>query len=330
MKPQRRNGIRAGAAALPAAAACAALALLLAGSAGAGLRSTAFADIDPGPRIMAMGGAGVAGVTDPTAAWWNPAGLYFMRGTQGVATYDDLYGLGLVQRNYLGVAVKTVVDEPEFRDNRMSLKRDLDRGTAWGFTLSSLLLELGSDSYSEFMPSVAVAGGLGDDVSLGVSLAYLRAGSSLEATSASGYAAGAGVVCALPAGGRAGLSVRNLVSRVFWKDAAAERLRVTPTFGVSWPVTPRGRVAADMTWLEGNGGPSRISAGGEYWALRDRLAARAGLRRYGAGLQERTVPSFGLGLRWSRVDFDYAFTSDADGPGSTHRFGLNVILSRPE
>jgi hypothetical protein len=327
MKSRRRH-LQNGAAALAGAAL--ALALAAAPPAGAGLRSTAFADIDPGPRIMAMGGAGVAGVTDPTATWWNPAGLYFLRGTQATATYDDLYGLGLVQRNYLGVATKRVVEEPVFRDNKMSLRRDLDRGTAWGFSLSSLLLDLGSESYSEFMPSVALAGGLGDDLSLGLSLTYLRAGSSLDKASAGGYSGGVGVVCALPGAGRAGLSVRHLVSRVFWKDAATERLRITPTLGVSLPLTARGSVAADVTWTEGNGGPSRISAGGEYWALRDHLAARAGVRRYGAGLQKRTAPSFGAGIRWNRVDFDYAFTSDSDGPGSTHRFGLNVILSRPE
>lgn len=272
----------------------------------------------------------MAGVADPTAAWWNPAGLYFMRGLQGTATYDDLYGLGLVRRNFIGVAGKKVIEEPEFRDDRMSLLRDSARGTAWGFSLSSVLVDLGSESYSEFMPSVALAGGLDDDLSLGVSLAYLRASSGLEKASASGYTAGVGVVCALPAAGRAGLSVRNLLSRVFWQDAVAERLRMTTTLGVSWPVTPRGHVAADLSWLEGSGGPARISAGGEYWALRDRLAARAGLRRYGAGIEERTVPSFGVGLRWSRIDFDYALTADADGPGSTHRFGLNVVLSKPE
>ena len=59
----------------------------------AATRSTAFADAEPGPRVAAMGGAGVAGVADPTAAWWNPAGLYFMTGKQAQADYDAVQTL---------------------------------------------------------------------------------------------------------------------------------------------------------------------------------------------------------------------------------------------
>ena len=58
-----------------------------------------------------------------------------MRGTQAVATYDDLYGMGLVKRNYLALAVKRVIEQPRFDGHRMILTRDLDRGIAWGFSL---------------------------------------------------------------------------------------------------------------------------------------------------------------------------------------------------
>jgi hypothetical protein len=292
--------------------------------------TTAFSDIDPGPRNIAMGGAAVARASDPTSAWWNPAGLYFMRGTQAVATYDDLYGMGLVKRNYLAFAFKKVVEEPRFDGNRMILTRDLHRGIAWGLSLSSVLVDLGEDSYNEFMPSLSVSGGLGDDVSFGVSLSYLRASSPIEGATASGYTTGIGAIVALPGPARAGVSVRNLLSRVFHENDIAERLSVKPTLGVSWPFGRRAVASGDLTWAERNGGPSRISVGGEYWILADRLAGRVGARRYGAGLEDRTVPSFGVGVRWNRLDVDYAFTADEDGPGSTHRFGLAVVLSRGE
>lgn len=292
--------------------------------------ATAFADIDPGPRIMAMGGAAVAGVSDPTAAYWNPAGLYFMRGSQASATYDDLYGLGLVKRNFLGFAMKKVVEEPRFTGNRMALTRDLDRGTAWALSLSSVLVDLGGETYSEFMPAVSVAGGFDDDLSLGASISYLRAGSRLDGASAGGYTLSLGSIVSLPGPGRAGLSVRNLVSRVFRDGDLSERLRLTPTLGVYWPfLAERGIAAGDVTWVEGASGPARISVGGEFRVL-PALAARAGLRRYSGTVEDRTVPSFGAGVRWSRLEVDYAFTADEDGPGSTHRFGVNVALSRPE
>lgn len=291
-------------------------------------RSTAFADMDPGPRTMAMGGAGVSMTADPTAVFWNPAGLYFMQGTQATATYDDLYGLGLVQRNYLAFAVKSVFEEPVFKDNRMYLRQDRKHGAAWGLALSSVLVDLGTESYSEFSPSLAVAGGLGDQFSVGASLSYLRVGSDLEDVSAGGYTSGIGMIWEAPGAIRAGLSVRNLVSRVFWKGDLTERLRTTSTLGAGIPVTQNGSVRGDLTWTEGSGGPSRVSLGGEYWALPDRLAGRLGLRRIGGGVESRTIPSFGAGFRWTVLDVDYAYTVDEDGPGSTHRFGLNIRLCR--
>ena len=126
------------------------------------------------------------------------------------------------------------------------------------------------------------------------------------------------------------MSVRHLLSRVYRDNHVTERLPITPTVGVSWPLTARATAAGDVTWNEGTGGPARISVGGEYWVLTERLAGRAGVRRYGAGLEDRTVPCFGAGIRWRRIDLDYSFTADDDGPGSTHRFGVNVVLSRPD
>lgn len=310
-----------------------ALALLLLAArgrgAGASPVSTAFADIDPGPRLMAMGGAGVAGVQDPSAAWWNPAGLYFLRGTQGLATYDDLYGQGLVRRNYLAAAWKRTQEEPVFRDNRLYLTADDARGMAWGVSLSSISVDLGAEDYSELMPALAVAGGLGPDVAFGLSLAYLRAGSSLDGVSAQGYTVGLGTMARLPGGGRVGLSARNLLSRVFWEGNAIERLGLTATAGASWPVTPVADVRGDLSFGDGQGGLARLSLGGEYRFLDGHVAARAGLRRYINDPASRNVPTFGGGLHWSRFDLDYALTADGDGPGSTHRFGLMVLLAKP-
>ncbi len=319
MTPQRIASLAAG---------IAAVVLVPAVASHAASRSTAFADMDPGPRVMAMGGAGAAMVADPTAVYWNPAGLYFMRGTQAAATYDDLYGLGLVQRNYLAFAVKSIVEEPVFKDNRMYLRQDRKHGSAWGASLSSVLVDLGDEGYSEFVPSVAVAGGIGEHLGVGMSLSYLRVGSDLEDVSAGGYSSGIGLIWEGPGAVRAGLSVRNLVSRVFWKGELTERLRTTSTLGAGLPVGDRGSVRGDVSWSEGSGGPSRVSLGGEYWALPDRLAGRAGLRHYGGGEETRVTPSFGAGFRWTALDIDYAFTIDEDGPGSTHRFGLNLRIAR--
>ena len=311
---------------------CAALLLALQLSAGAArgaTRSTAFADSDPGPRMMAMGGAGVAGVADPVAAWWNPAGLYFMRGKQAQVNYDDAFGLGLAQRAWLGLASKSVVDEPVFDGGRLHLVRRPGAGNAWALSISTLSLDLGDESYTELMPGLSLAGGFGSELAVGMSVYYLRASSSLDAVSASGYSTTFGVIAGLPGPGRLGLSVRHALSNVGWKDQASERLPITPTLGLVWPFGTRAQVRSDATWRQGEPGVSRLSAGGEYWLLPEHLAARAGVRRMAAGLLERTVPTFGVGIRWKTVDLDYAYQSDSDGPGSTHRFGLNLELGTP-
>jgi hypothetical protein len=293
--------------------------------------TTAFADIEPGPRIMAMGGAGAGLADDPTAAWWNPAGLYFMRGTRGVATYDDLYGRGLAQRSYVAVAWKKVHYEPRFEDNTMTLERDLGRGSAVGLSLSSLFVDLGeAASYSEFMPTLSYAAGVGGGVGLGASVSFLKAGSDIDGIGTTGYAATLGVSFELPLDARFGYAARNLFSSLNPDEGSNEKLPVTSAFGLSIPIGANGVIAGDADFSDGDDGVSRLGAGGEYWFLRHHVAARAGLRRYGGGVESRVVPTFGVGLEWKRLNFDYGLTADgADGPGATHRLGLNVLLGRP-
>jgi len=293
--------------------------------------TTSFAEVEPGPRTMGMGGAGVALTGDPTAAWWNPAGLYFMRGTRAVVTYDDLYGAGLAQRSYLAVAWKKVHYEPKFEENRMTLEKDLGRGSAWGLSVSSVFLDLGEESYSELMPSLSFAAGLGGGVGIGTSVSFLKATTGLEGAGSSGYAASLGVGIKLPANSHFGFVARNLLSSLSPEGGAKEKLPLTSALGLSVPFGSDALVAVDATFSNGDDGPSRLSAGGEYWFFGHRLAGRAGIRHYGGGVESRTVPTFGVGIEWKRLNFDYAMSVDgSDGPGSTHRFGLNVLLGRPQ
>ena len=293
--------------------------------------TTSFADVEPGPRIMAMGGAGTALADDPTGAWWNPAELYFMRGTRGVVTYDDLYGAGLAQRSYLSVAWKKVHYEPKFVDNRMTLEKDLGRGSAWGISVSSIFLDLGEESYSELMPSISFAAGLGGGVGIGSSVSFLKASSGVEDVGSSGYSASLGAGINLPARAHVGFVARNLLSSVSPEGGSKEKLPVTSAVGLAVPIGDKVRVALDATFSAGDDGPSRLSAGGEYWLFQHHLAARAGIRHLGGGVESRTIPTFGLGVEWKRLGFDYAMTvDDSEGPGTTHRFGLNVLLGRPE
>jgi hypothetical protein len=65
-------------------------------------RSAAFEPLGYGAAAKGMGGAYAALAEDGTAAYWNPAGLARVKEAQGTASYEDLYGLGLLRYGAFG------------------------------------------------------------------------------------------------------------------------------------------------------------------------------------------------------------------------------------
>mgnify|MGYP001082270244 CR=1 FL=1 len=71
----------------------AALALLLAGLAAAGPAAAYFEETALGSRGVALGFSALASIRDVTAAYWNPAGLADLDGTQAFADYCKPHGV---------------------------------------------------------------------------------------------------------------------------------------------------------------------------------------------------------------------------------------------
>lgn len=76
------------------------------GSGGVSKRGTTaapFLSVPQGARALAMGGAFVAVADDPSAMYWNPAGISDLRGIQ--FTFDHTYWIAGLQYEYLGATV---------------------------------------------------------------------------------------------------------------------------------------------------------------------------------------------------------------------------------
>jgi hypothetical protein len=190
--------------------------------------------------------------------------------------------------------------------------------------LQSLFLDLDENSYSELSVGGAAAWGYGERLAVGLALRWLFISSDLDDVSAFGYNVGLGVGWRYSERERIGLAVPHLLSRLFWKFDSTERL----PFGVclGWTRSlPHGLlVSTEAEWRESEEGPYRLAAGAEWWAVRERLAVRAGFRHQAGGLESINKPTFGAGFRFGQLRFDYAFRLEPDALGDTHRLGLMV------
>lgn len=290
--------------------------------AAADTRTAAFAQVDPGVRAAALGGAFTAVGGQPTALYWNPATLHFQDGRSLEASYSSLYGIGLAKRTFLTLGFKTVYDEPRFEGRRVVVREDRSSGPAYALGIQSLFLDLDEDGYSEISLGGGAAWSVGPRLAMGISARALFVSSDLDDVSANGYDVGVGLAYALSGRERIGVSAPHLLSRVFWKFDSTERLPLSLAAGWSRQWAPGLLTSAEAEWREGEPGPYRLGVGVEWWTFPDRLALRAGFRRLIGGLEEINRPTFGAGVRFGTLSVDYAFRLEPDLLGDTHRLGI--------
>jgi hypothetical protein len=273
-----------------------------------------------------MGGAYSALGGEPTALYWNPATLFFQQGRALEASYTDLYGLGTAERTFLSYGWKSTFEIPQFEKDKVVVSRDTQSGPGYAISIQSLFLDLDGAGYSELSVGGAAAWGYGDRLAVGLAFRGLFVSSDFDEVSAVGYNLGIGLAWRYSGKERLGLSVPNLLNRVFWKFDSTERLPLGVALGWTRSFTPHLLLSVDLEIREGEGGLYRLGAGGEWWVLPDRIAARAGFRHVGAGLEAINKPTFGVAVRFSRLRFDYAYRLEPDALGDTHRIGLIVVI----
>ena len=306
----------------------------------AGTSAFGFLALPQNARLVAMGGAGVAEASDPSAFQINPAGLSQQRMQRWSATYSDLfsgvqsglvtYSRPLESETVLGLALTylTSNDIP----GRDAANQDL--GT-WGFSDLAFSASVGT----------RVVGGpdtLPPDLRKRMHMQEFRLDAGLTAKgiyeklntySATGIAADLGVLAHLPDDRtRIGLSALNLGTQTSAYINEKDPLPSAIVAGFRHAL--RGLpllVAGDARFPRDN--KVRYGAGLEalLFAQRNRpapLALRVGYNSQGRDLRtlaetsEVAGFSTGLGVRWKALELDYSFTPGL-GLGTLHRFTLS-------
>jgi hypothetical protein len=313
---------------LPSVVLLAALALgAAAPGALANTRTSAFAPADPGVRPAALGGAYTAVGGEPNALYWNPAALFFQKGKTLEATYMDLYSLGAAQRSSISYGWKKTFDLPYFQEgDRVSVRRDDQTGPAYAFGIQSLFFDLDDAGYSEISLDAAAAWGYGERLAVGLLGRLLLVSSDFDEVSAIGYNFGVGLAWNYSSRERIAVASPSLLSRLFWKFDSTERLPLGVSFGWMREFGNRLLFAADLELREGEGGIYRIAGGGEWWAVENRVALRAGYRHVSAGVASQNHPTFGAAVHFLRLRVDYTFSMGPDVLGDTHRVALLIVL----
>ncbi len=280
--------------------------------AAAGETGFAFLKLGVGARPMGMGSAYVALANDPTAVYWNPAGLGGAEGSQVTVMHNEWI--------------------QDFRQEFAAVSSSIGSGTL-GFGVSGFYTSelekrddvgnlIGHFGFNDFAVTGAYAHRFPHQATGGIGVKFIR--EMIDQENATAVAFDLGGRMAL---GRSGVSL----------GAALQNLGGDAKFiSESFPLPRTIRAGAALTRaipsLEGKGvlsaevrkargDDTRVHVGGEF-EYKDRVALRAGAK---FGYDDEKM-SFGVGLIQRRFRFDYAlvpFTSDL---GTTHFVSVNARL----
>ncbi len=272
----------------------------------------AFLKLGVGARPMGMGSAYVALATDPTAIYWNPAGLGGVEGAQVTVMHNEWI--------------------QDFRQEFAAVSRSFGAGTLGlgvsGFYTSEFEKRddvgnlIGHFGFNDFAVTGAFAHRFTQQAAGGIAVKFIR--EMIDQESATAVAFDLGGRLALGASGVSlGAAVQNLggdatfISQSFplprTLRAGAALSRAIPS------LDGKGVLSAEVRNARGDG--TRTHVGGEF-EYRERVALRAGAK---FGYDDESM-SFGVGLIQHRFRFDYALVPFSSNLGTTHFVSLNARL----
>ena len=304
MNARAMNRIAAFAAQLPAAALFAALApaAVLAGPGTA-------ADVPPGARATALGGAFTALADDGNALYWNPAGLPRLGHQEFTSTLGNMGGTGTAE-NYLGY-VFPLTDQ---HAAAFSWKQTGEDDTG---------LEFAENTFS-----LGYAYRFGKKLGVGAAYRHLNSNVNLDGATFSEWSGNTfdfGVHYAASDRLSVGASLKDAFGRtVTHQDGPQERLADPQlTFGVA------GRPLAAAPWTVAADVNDRLHVGSEYW-YRGLVGVQAGaltdLAKKQGAEGEGVTWSLGGSARWKVLQFDYAHVMPPVLPAS-NRFTAAVAFN---
>lgn len=278
--------------------------------------TSAFPDAGGGPRAIALGGHLVALPVDDLALESNPGRLVYAAGS--VSGQVDRLDPDLdLWRGRIGAAFGIAGSAAE------PLQSSQPRRMAFGVSLAGQgLTLLGGSSYRETVVSAGLAYAPTNVGALGVAVRAMRSMSDVVGAEATGFAVDVGLSLDVADHWDVALAIKDAFGRTKYEDSDDEDRAARVTLGVA---AARHRLwQAEVDYVFQYNEIAALSGGVEAHVLPGTLDLRAGVSRELLGVA-RVAPSFGLGLRVSRLHFDYAFRSDPDGAFETqHRAALGA------
>ena len=271
---------------------------------------------------MGLSGAFVAVADDPSASYWNPAGLFQLQhpeiqGMYGSYTNDKYHNLFFTFHYPLP-------DEIHLALSANNL----------------FFTDVAGSHEDQYTGSIAIPLDFVTDkrLMLGANIRYLFTDFGGGNGSAQGAGVDLGVLFRQPFKDnsvfKAGLMLTDLSTSIRYDTTGQEQpVPSLMTAGVAYQFDPYTLLTADVPWAFSNdslGNNVRIRGGAEHWFLDGKLALRAGFISF------VTLPGeFSLGAGYRAVDWsvDYAFSNHPD-LGNTHRltasYVFDVTKGKPE
>jgi hypothetical protein len=260
-----------------------------------------------------MAGAFVARADDESAVDWNPAGLALAARSAGASYYQLVEGLSVGQS-------QVVFTTPLSRTRT-------ETGAARhavGVMYTNLSAEvIGGETYAENYLRLAYAFTPEPLVSLGIAAeGFVSSG----VTGFDAWGTSFDMTGSLSLSNTWSLAVvaRDVFSRYTYDDSRDFDKEPQYIVGLAW--TPASHIAFEGDVVRSYGDWTRASLGAETEYFFSHVALRGGIAVLRAG-ETRTVPSFGLSARASRLTLHYGATLDEeDAFGRTHRLSLAVCI----
>lgn len=283
----------------------------------AGTRVASFLATDPGPAVVARGGAGYALGADLQSATLNPAalgglstgGFAFSHATlTGDAVHDWAAYAGRLGRSALRYGVSGVLRSEGTIEGRDAANQPTTTSDARSWALA-----------------LQIARPLGRNLVIGGAARWV--GERVGESGGNGLSFDAGAQ--LRAGAfSAGLAAQNFGGGMNW---GGQRWRMPASLGAGVALE---HAASGLRFVLDLAAPAdyyRSARAGAEWRWHDRFALRAGWRReLGApGDDPMNGPAFGLGAGAGSWWLDYGYVVSPNGE-AVHRFGLDLRrLARP-
>ncbi len=267
------------------------------------------ADVPPGARATALGGAFTAIADDGNALYWNPAGLPRLGHQEFTSTLGSVGGTGTAE-NYLGY-VFPITDQHAAAFSWKQTSQD-DTG-----------LEFGENTYS-----LGYAYRFGKKVGIGAAYRHLSSDVDLDGATFSEWSGNTfdfGAHYAVSDRLSVGATLKDAFGRtVMHADGPEERL-ADPQFTVG----VAGRPLAGAAWTVAADVNDQLHIGSEYW-YRGLVGVQAGALTDLASTQgaegEGITWSMGASARWKVLQFDYAHVMPPTLP-ATNRFTAAVAFN---